>query len=63
MDLNFYSDLSDGTGQPGEPEFLDPQAFNGFDAVQKVKIPRDCALFPPSDAHDMGLLHLLESSL
>lgn len=37
MDLNFYSDLSDGTGQPGDPEFLDPQAFNGFDAVQKVK--------------------------
>ncbi|RXN36172.1 TOX high mobility group box family member 4 isoform X1 [Labeo rohita] len=36
MDLNFYSDLSDGTGQPGDPEFLDPQAFNGFDAVQKV---------------------------
>uniref|UniRef100_A0A9J7X7P1 TOX high mobility group box family member 4 b n=1 Tax=Cyprinus carpio carpio TaxID=630221 RepID=A0A9J7X7P1_CYPCA len=31
MDLNFYSDLSDGTGQPGDPEFLDPQPFNGFE--------------------------------
>lgn len=36
MDLNFYSDLTDGTGQPGDPEFLDAQAFNGFDTVQKV---------------------------
>lgn len=36
MDLNFYSDLTDGTGQPGDAEFLDAQAFNGFDAVQKV---------------------------
>lgn len=36
MDLNFYADLSDGSGNPGDPEFLDPQAFNGFDAVQKV---------------------------
>ncbi|KAI5617702.1 TOX high mobility group box family member 4 [Silurus asotus] len=35
MDLNFYSDLTDGTGQPGDPEFLDAQAFNGFDTVQK----------------------------
>lgn len=33
MDLNFYSDLSDGTGQPGDPEFLDPQPFNGFEKV------------------------------
>ena len=38
MDLNFYSDLTDGAGQPGDPEFLDPQAFNGFDTVQKVNI-------------------------
>lgn len=36
MDLNFYSDLTDGTGQPGDTEFLDAQAFNGFDPVQKV---------------------------
>ncbi|XP_016383704.1 TOX high mobility group box family member 4b isoform X4 [Sinocyclocheilus rhinocerous] len=31
MDLNLYSDLSDGAGQPGDPEFLDPQTFNGFE--------------------------------
>ncbi|KAL0970051.1 hypothetical protein UPYG_G00236470 [Umbra pygmaea] len=31
MDLNFYADLTDGTGQHGEPEFLDPGSFNGFD--------------------------------
>ncbi|XP_062864823.1 TOX high mobility group box family member 4b isoform X2 [Trichomycterus rosablanca] len=35
MDLNFYSDLTDGSVQPGDPEFLDSQAFNGFDSVQK----------------------------
>ncbi|XP_061565779.1 LOW QUALITY PROTEIN: TOX high mobility group box family member 4b [Cololabis saira] len=32
MDLNFYSDLSGGAGQQdGDPEFLDPQSFNGFE--------------------------------
>ncbi|KAK6323395.1 hypothetical protein J4Q44_G00057340 [Coregonus suidteri] len=31
MDLHFYSDLTDGTGQHGDPEFLDPGSFNGFD--------------------------------
>lgn len=37
MDLNFYSDLTDGTGQQdGDPEFLDPQTFNGFDSDNKV---------------------------
>ncbi|KAA0723971.1 TOX high mobility group box family member 4-A [Triplophysa tibetana] len=35
MDLNFYADLSDGTGRSDDAEFLDAQAFNGFDAVQK----------------------------
>ncbi|KAM6895093.1 TOX high mobility group box family member 4b isoform 1-T1 [Lycodopsis pacificus] len=36
MDLNFYSDLTDGTGQhDGDPEFLDPQSFNGFDTDTK----------------------------
>ncbi|XP_032399879.1 TOX high mobility group box family member 4b isoform X1 [Etheostoma spectabile] len=36
MDLHFYSDLTDGTGQhDGDPEFLDPQAFNGFDTDNK----------------------------
>ncbi|KAM7377073.1 hypothetical protein PAMA_013721 [Pampus argenteus] len=36
MDLNFYSDLTDGTGQhDSDPEFLDPQSFNGFDHDNK----------------------------
>uniref|UniRef100_A0A3P9ML61 TOX high mobility group box family member 4 b n=1 Tax=Oryzias latipes TaxID=8090 RepID=A0A3P9ML61_ORYLA len=35
MDLNFYSDLTGGTGQHGDPEFLDPQSFNGFDSDGK----------------------------
>ncbi|XP_076580688.1 TOX high mobility group box family member 4b isoform X2 [Chaetodon auriga] len=36
MDLNFYSDLTDGAGQhDGDPEFLDPQSFNGFDSDNK----------------------------
>ena len=38
MDLNFYADLSEDTGQPGDPEFLDSQHFNGFDAVSKVTL-------------------------
>lgn len=39
MDLNFYSDLTDGTGQHGgDPEFLDPQSFNGFDSDNKVTV-------------------------
>ncbi|KAF6730671.1 TOX high mobility group box family member 4 [Oryzias melastigma] len=36
MDLNFYSDLTGGTGQHGDPEFLDPQSFNGFDSDGKT---------------------------
>ncbi|KAM9827790.1 TOX high mobility group box family member 4b [Neosynchiropus ocellatus] len=36
MDLNFYSDLTGGTGpHDGDPEFLDPQSFNGFDTDNK----------------------------
>ncbi|KAL6118368.1 tox4 [Pungitius sinensis] len=36
MDLNFYSDLTDGTGpHDGDPQFLDPQSFNGFDTDSK----------------------------
>lgn len=41
MDLNFYSDLTDGTGQnDDDPEFLDPQSFNGFDSDSKVTITK-----------------------
>ncbi|RXN36173.1 TOX high mobility group box family member 4 isoform X1 [Labeo rohita] len=57
MDLNFYSDLSDGTGQPGDPEFLDPQAFNGFDAVQKFPGGNDNYLAISGEGH-----HFLTSS-
>ena len=42
MDLNFYSDLTDGTGQhDGDPEFLDPQSFNGFDSDNKVTLSHE----------------------
>ncbi|XP_033839840.1 TOX high mobility group box family member 4b isoform X2 [Periophthalmus magnuspinnatus] len=34
MDLNFYSDLTDGTVQ-NDAEFLDPHSFNGFDTDNK----------------------------
>lgn len=34
MDLNFYSDLTDGT--QNDAEFLDAQTFNGFDTDNKV---------------------------
>ncbi|ROL29820.1 TOX high mobility group box family member 4 [Anabarilius grahami] len=57
MDLNFYSDLSDGTGQPGDPEFLDAQAFNGFDAVQKFPGGNDNYLAISGEGH-----HFLSSS-
>ncbi|XP_026887803.1 TOX high mobility group box family member 4b isoform X2 [Electrophorus electricus] len=51
MDLNFYSDLTDGTGQPGDPEFLDPQAFNGFDTVQKFPGGSDNYLAISGEGH------------
>ncbi|XP_061619334.1 TOX high mobility group box family member 4b isoform X1 [Phyllopteryx taeniolatus] len=36
MDLNFYSHLTGESGQhDGDPEFLDPQSFNGFDTDNK----------------------------
>ena len=39
MDLNFYSDLTDGTGQhDDDPQFLDPRSFNGFDSDNKVTL-------------------------
>ncbi|XP_051565627.1 TOX high mobility group box family member 4-like isoform X2 [Myxocyprinus asiaticus] len=57
MDLNFYSDLSDGTGQPGDAEFLDPQAFNGFDTIQKFPGGNDNYLAISGEGH-----HFLSSS-
>ncbi|XP_048867532.1 TOX high mobility group box family member 4-A isoform X1 [Brienomyrus brachyistius] len=35
MDLNFYSDLSDGTTPQSDPEFLDSQSYNGYDSGNK----------------------------
>ncbi|XP_041698801.1 TOX high mobility group box family member 4-A isoform X2 [Coregonus clupeaformis] len=35
MDLNFYSDLSDGTSQNIDQEFLEAQGYNGYDPVNK----------------------------
>lgn len=40
MDLHFYSDLSDGTDQNADQEFLEAQVYNGYDPVNKV-----CGLF------------------
>ncbi|XP_049453696.1 TOX high mobility group box family member 4-A [Epinephelus fuscoguttatus] len=35
MDLNFYSDLSDGCAQNVDPEFLDTQAYGGYSEENK----------------------------
>ncbi|CAM4589846.1 unnamed protein product [Leuciscus chuanchicus] len=35
MDLNFYSDLSDGTGQHVDSEFMENSSYNGYDSVNK----------------------------
>uniref|UniRef100_UPI003AAB0519 TOX high mobility group box family member 4b isoform X1 n=1 Tax=Centroberyx gerrardi TaxID=166262 RepID=UPI003AAB0519 len=51
MDLNFYSDLTDGTGQHGDPEFLDPQTFNGFDSVNKFPGGSDSYLTISGSSH------------
>lgn len=36
MDLNFYSDLSDGCAQNVDSEFLDSQAYGGYPEENKV---------------------------
>ncbi|XP_042258284.1 TOX high mobility group box family member 4b isoform X1 [Thunnus maccoyii] len=52
MDLNFYSDLTDGTGQhDGDPEFLDPQSFNGFDHDNKFPGGSDSYLTISGSGH------------
>ncbi|XP_063042393.1 TOX high mobility group box family member 4b isoform X2 [Engraulis encrasicolus] len=52
MDLNFYADLSEDSGQPGDQEFLDSQAFNGFDTVvSKFPGGGDNYLAISSDGH------------
>ncbi|XP_054608980.1 TOX high mobility group box family member 4b isoform X1 [Dunckerocampus dactyliophorus] len=52
MDLNFYSDLTGGTGHhDGDPEFLDPQTFNGFDSDNKFPGGSDNYLTISGTAH------------
>lgn len=36
MDLNFYSELSDGCAQNVDSEFLDSQAYGGYSQGNKV---------------------------
>lgn len=35
MDLNFYPDLTDGTGQHVDSEFMDGSSYNGYESVNK----------------------------
>ncbi|XP_036406986.1 LOW QUALITY PROTEIN: TOX high mobility group box family member 4b [Megalops cyprinoides] len=51
MDLHFYSELSDSTGQHGDPEFLDPQPFNGYDSVNKFPGGSENYLTIPGSSH------------
>lgn len=43
MDLNFYSDLSDGTGQHVDSEFMENSSYNGYDSVNKVNLTALCS--------------------
>lgn len=38
MDLNFYPDLSDGTVQHVDSEFMDSSSYNGYESVNKVSL-------------------------
>lgn len=38
MDLNFYSELSDGCPQNVDAEFLDSQAYGGYSEENKVRL-------------------------
>lgn len=42
MDLNFYSELSDGCAQNVDSEFLDPQAYGGYSQGNKVTYRHRC---------------------
>lgn len=43
MDLNFYTELSDGTGQHVDSEFMDNSSYNGYDSVNKVRLASLCS--------------------
>ncbi|XP_016316509.1 TOX high mobility group box family member 4-A-like isoform X2 [Sinocyclocheilus anshuiensis] len=51
MDLNFYSDLSDGTGQHVDPEFMDNSSYNGYDPVNKFAGGNDSYLTISGPGH------------
>lgn len=42
MDLNFYSELSDGCAQNVDSEFLDSQAYGGYSQGNKVTYRHRC---------------------
>lgn len=42
MDLNFYSELSDGCAQNVDSEFLDSQAYGGYSQGNKVTHRHRC---------------------
>ncbi|KAI3374432.1 hypothetical protein L3Q82_006256 [Scortum barcoo] len=44
MDINFYSDLSDGCAQSVDPEFLDSQAYGGYSEENKFSEGSDSYL-------------------
>ncbi|XP_073704256.1 TOX high mobility group box family member 4-B [Garra rufa] len=51
MDLNFYSDLSDGTGQHVDSEFMDSSSYNGYDSVNKFAGGSDAYLTISGPGH------------
>uniref|UniRef100_A0A8C2BQE3 TOX high mobility group box family member 4 a n=1 Tax=Cyprinus carpio TaxID=7962 RepID=A0A8C2BQE3_CYPCA len=51
MDLNFYSDLSDGTGQHVDSEFMDNSSYNGYDPVNKFAGGNDSYLTISGPGH------------
>ncbi|XP_034411880.1 TOX high mobility group box family member 4 isoform X2 [Cyclopterus lumpus] len=51
MDLNFYSDLSDGCAQNVDPEFLDTQAYGGYAEENKFSEGSDSYLTISGGGH------------
>ncbi|XP_016136063.1 TOX high mobility group box family member 4-A-like [Sinocyclocheilus grahami] len=51
MDLNFYSDLSDGTGQHVDSEFMDNSSYSGYDPVNKFAGGNDSYLTISGPGH------------
>ncbi|XP_051555860.1 TOX high mobility group box family member 4-like [Myxocyprinus asiaticus] len=51
MDLNFYSDLSDGTGQHGDSEFMDSSSYSTHESVNKFAGGNDSYLTISGPGH------------